>query len=67
MFFNIESICLQNKVYDINVINKIIRLSLLEFKRQHFMFHTPINFSKVVDIWTQISAAGKDKLAAISH
>jgi len=52
MFVNIESICLQSKLYDINVINNIIRLSLLEFKRQHFMFHTPINFLKVFDIWT---------------
>jgi len=67
MFCNIESIYLHGKVYDITVINKIIRLSLLKFKRQHFMFHTPINFLKLVDIWTPISAAIKDKLAAISH
>jgi len=67
MFFHIESIYLQNKVYDTTVINQILRLSLLKFKRQHIMFHTPINFLKVVDIWTPISAEGKDKLAAISH
>jgi len=67
MFFNIESIYLQGKVFDITVINQIIRLSLLKFKGQHYMFHTPINFLKVVDIWTPVSAAVKDKLAAISH